>query len=144
MMITYALSTKTSIIKREIKTIGWERKGISMTIKRGIKAVVCCMALMGMLTMDVLPVQAAICSHKFRYIIMDDFEGYHYEWDGHFEAYGTAYVCADCGDKYWEDLQYVKFEDHEWELYEVIGTSDGTLMFRYKCTNPNCGMILGD
>lgn len=109
-------------------------------IKRGMKATVCCMALVCMFVFSLLPVQAAWCSHKYRYIILNDFEGYHYEADGHFAAYGTAYVCADCGDTYWEDLEYRWIEDHCWSNTECMESNSEFDIYRRVCIKPECGV----
>ncbi len=112
-----------------------------MKMKRAVKAVMCGMALMGMLSMEALPVQAAGCSHKFWNMIIDADKGYSYEVSGHYKVHGTLYVCADCGMERWEDLQYDWVEDHEWSKF-TFDHFDGCFdIYKRECMTSGCGVV---
>ncbi len=112
-------------------------------MKRGMKAVLCCLSLMGILSMDVLPVQAAWCEHKICYTAYESVKAYHYEQDGHYMEVGTVHICADCGHEEWENLTYEWYESHTWKRAGAEVLPDGALRIWYECTNPNCDATLG-
>lgn len=101
----------------------------------------CGIVLMGILSYDMIPAQAAECSHKFRYVTFEDEKEYQYEEDGHYVIIGTSYTCADCGDKYWEDLEREWVEAHQWSsVYICIEESDELDIYECLCTTPGCTM----
>ena len=134
----------SSIIKREINTVGSEvekGRGIFMKMKRVIKAGICCLAFMGMVSVYMFSVKAAACSHK----IFEAFYGvktYYFEEDGHYGDCGPSYICADCGYQYWEDLElrYEKIGEHEWGCY-TSRTEDGVEYLEAECTTPDCPYV---
>lgn len=84
-----------------------------MKLKRKIGIWICCMAVMGMFSVNILPVRAAECTHKF-YMIQEDVTKYTYQKaDGHYEMRGTLCQCP-CGYSWWKNLGGVKVGDHTW------------------------------
>ncbi len=95
------------------------------------------MALAGMLSFDVLPVQAAMCSHKFWRSIPGADAGDSCNEDSHYKVTGTLLICADCGEERWEDLEYEWYEGHTFISYQREYIDGWNCMVSY-CEHPDC------
>lgn len=106
-----------------------------MKLRRKISIWICCMAVMGMFSVNILPVRAAECTHKF-YMIQEDVTKYAYQKaDGHYEMRGTLCQCP-CGYSWWENLGGVKVGDHTW-IRAPYKYEDGTITEQLFCNG--CG-----
>lgn len=91
-----------------------------MFLKRKIRILICCLAVMGMFSVGILA-QAAQCTHP-RY--KDNWDEYHHDFynaNGHYRMFGIKHECATCNYSYWTNLYSVKIGDHEWSLSYVNG-----------------------
>lgn len=108
-----------------------------MKMKRRIGLLLCCLAVMGMISASVIPVQAAeraVCKHPHFMIVYDAVYRSFSRADGHYNEQGTEYICADCRYTYWTNLHEVKMGDHEWKTIEIPGTDqNGDPILRKRC-----------
>ncbi len=103
----------------------------------------CGMALMGVLSFSMFPVQAAWCSHEKCYAFYD-VKTYYFEEDGHYGDVGPSYICADCGYQYWDDsaLQYQWVEHHQWSAEGEIRWEGLQMISERHCETSGCPITL--
>lgn len=87
-----------------------------MKWKRSIKMLMCCLAVVGTLSANVLTAEAAPCTHKFMQMVLDAEKYSYHDANYHYSVCGTHCVCP-CGYECWKDLYEVK-SFHSWEIVE--------------------------
>lgn len=112
-----------------------------MKIQRKIAVLLCCLAFMGMFSLDVLSAQAA-CSHETCFEFFD-YKTYYYKADGHYGDWGLTHICTSCGYQYWDDstLRYLKIEDHKYLNFEFYYSTDWADVYIADCETPECDYI---
>ncbi|MCI8433913.1 MAG: hypothetical protein HFH83_12140 [Lachnospiraceae bacterium] len=107
-----------------------------MKVKKRIGLLLFCLAIMGMFSVSVIPVQAEArvgCKHP-QY--MTSYNAVHITYntpEGHFNEEGTKHVCATCGFTHWTDLHMVKTGEHDWYLVNEGKDTNGNIVWRYHC-----------
>lgn len=89
-----------------------------MKNKRNIALLICCLAVLGMFSSNVILVKAAQCTHSAFLIGYDSVKETYTTQNGHYEVRGVIYQCPNCKYSYWENLYTVKTGEH---VYEKIG-----------------------
>lgn len=109
--------------------------------KKGIGILMCCLTVMGMLSVSILPVQAAQCQHDRFIVGYDVTQSAYVNADGHYEIRGRKYECPNCKYAYWENLYHIKVGDHNWaQTYREV--SKGVYRWEDKCIG--CGKYRSD
>ena len=94
-------------------------------MKKRMGILMCFLAVMGILSVNVLPAQAAGCEHK-NFLL--DTGGCKYEYHdetGHYEMRCARWVCPVCDYYYWDETwgSYpVKVGDHEFNGFGICET----------------------
>lgn len=104
-----------------------------MKLKRSIKLLMCCLAVMGIFSVNGLTTKAAACTHPI-FRVSDNVakETYHDAYR-HYIIYGTQYSCPACGYTYWEDLHTTK-ADHTWATkIEIINGKEAEIIYCTGC-----------
>lgn len=78
-----------------------------MNLKRSFRMLMCCLAVVGTLSADVLTTEAAMCTHPYLQIAMNVYKEEYHDAYYHYIIYGTQYSCP-CGYTYWKDLNKQK------------------------------------
>ena len=110
-----------------------------MKIQRKIAALLCCLAFVGMLSLEGSSGQAAVCTHETWFEFFDC-KTYSYEEDGHYGEGGPTHVCANCGYQEWvdSDLVWMKIEDHKFIHYTCEESTSEYKRLVANCETPEC------
>lgn len=94
-------------------------------MKRKIAALMCGLAVMGMLFVNTLPAQAAVCTHQYFLLNTGATVSKYHDDIGHYEVRGVRWECAACGYFYWDDAyEYytVYTGEHEFDSAGICET----------------------
>ena len=104
-----------------------------MKLKRGIKLLICCLAVMGLFSVNGLNTEAAACTHPIFRVSDNVIKETYHDAYSHYIIYGTQYFCPACGYTYWEDL-YRTTAYHTWgRKIEVINGKEVEIIYCTGC-----------